>query len=196
MGDDDELLRRWRAGDDDAGNALFERHFDALYRFLANKAGAATEDLVRQTFLACLSGTGSPRGDQGFRTWLYAIARRTLYQHLRSLRRERTFDPSVTSLHDLGTSPTRGLARQEEEALMQQALARLPMELQVAVELSVFEGLPAPAVARVLEVPEDTVEDRVRRAIERLRTELKRLAPTPEVGDRVVAALEAGASAR
>ncbi len=48
--DDAELLEAWRSGDQPSGETLFERHFDALYRFFYNKTTAAQlDDLVQDT---------------------------------------------------------------------------------------------------------------------------------------------------
>jgi len=55
MADDDlVMLDRWRAGDSAAGNALFHRHFEAVYRFFERKTDGDIDDLVQETFLACL----------------------------------------------------------------------------------------------------------------------------------------------
>ena len=53
---DFELLERWRGGDLDAGNVLFERHFAGVYRFFARKTTGDAADLVQKTFLACTEG--------------------------------------------------------------------------------------------------------------------------------------------
>ncbi len=37
MQSDYDLLDAWRAGDAAAGNELFDRHFDSIYRFLRSK---------------------------------------------------------------------------------------------------------------------------------------------------------------
>ena len=49
-----ELLDGWRAGRNLDGEALFRRHFDALYRFFWNKAGADCEELLQRTLMACV----------------------------------------------------------------------------------------------------------------------------------------------
>src|SRR6185436_6575853 len=74
MRPDAELLSAWRGGDEKAGAELFERHFEALFRFFRNKAGDQAEDLVQETFLACLSGPAF-RGEASFRTYLFTVAR-------------------------------------------------------------------------------------------------------------------------
>lgn len=187
-----ELLAAWRAGDQAAGSELFEQHFDSLFRFFRNKVDSAAEDLVQQTFLSCLASSAEFRGEASFRTYLFTIARNKLHDHLRGFaRREQPVDFGAVSLADLGTSPSRHLLRNEEEALVQAALARLPLDLQVAIELVYVEGMSAPEVAAVLGVPEGTVRSRIRRALETLREEVAGLGAPAQNASRRIEHLQA-----
>ena len=178
--DDFELLQAWRDGDNAAGNALFDRHFDALYRFFRNKVAQGAEDLVQQTFLACVQARDRFRGDSSFRTYLFTAARSKLYTLLDKRRREgERIDWGVTSCADLGISPTGILAKNEEQRLLLLGLRQLPVDLQVALELFYFEQLRGPELAQVLEIPEGTVRSRLRRGQELLREHLARLAANP-----------------
>src|SRR6476619_1575545 len=81
--DDLILLDRWCAGDRVAGNLLFRRHFEALCRFFEHKTDGDIDDLVQETFLACLRGRETFRRQSSFRTYLFAIARHTLFGYWR-----------------------------------------------------------------------------------------------------------------
>ena len=76
--DDRELLEAWRGGDEAAGRALFERHFDAIFRFFRAKLPEAAEDLTQQTFLGCLKGKERYRGESSFRTYLFTMTVSTM----------------------------------------------------------------------------------------------------------------------
>ncbi len=177
MPTDLELLERWRAGDDGSGSALFERHFDALCRFFRNKlAGDGVDDLIQRTFLALVENKDQFRGDASFRTYLFTVARHELFAHFkRSGRDEARFDPLVVSVHDHGPSATNVLAQRGEQRLLLEALRRIPIELQVVLELYYWEDLAAPELARVLEVPEGTVRTRIRRGRQLLEAALAEL---------------------
>ena len=167
---DHELLAAWALGDKAAGAALFERHFDALYRFFRNKAGSDDfEDLLQKTFLGCLEARERFRGESTFRTFLFQVARFQLYAHYRERKRVELRELATTSLRDLGTSPTGVLARGDEQRLLLFALRALPLDLQIAVELRYWEGLTEEDVAAVIEVPRGTVASRMRRAHALLR---------------------------
>lgn len=171
---DRELLGAWKGGDRDAGEALFARHFDDIFRFFRRKIGGDVADLVQQTFLACLEGVDSFRGDCSVRTYLFAIARNRLFSYFRDKQRDASIDFSVSSLRDLGESPSQQLARRGDNALLAGALELIPLELQLVIELHYWEDLTGPEIARVLDIPEGTVRSRLRRALEQLRTVLSR----------------------
>lgn len=188
---DEELLLAWRAGDEAAGNELFDRHFDAVFRFLRHKAEAAVEDLVRQTFLACLSSPDAIPAGVGLRAGLLAVARRQLYGHLHSVRgRETPIDFTRASLQSLGAIPDRG-ARQRDDALARAAMARLPLEQQIALELYYFEEMPASEVAAVLGATEDAVRDHVTRALGEVRAQIAALGPTQAIAELTLRRLDA-----
>jgi RNA polymerase sigma-70 factor (ECF subfamily) len=176
---DFELLDAWRAGNREAGNALFDRYFDAVFRFFRNKVSEGAEDLVQQTFLACVQSRDHFRKDASFRTYLFTAARSKLYNYLERRGREGAIDWGVTSCADLGVSPSGLLAQGQEQQLLLQALRRLPVDLQVALELYYFEQVRGPELAEVLGVPEGTVRSRLRRGREILREQLLALSASP-----------------
>jgi RNA polymerase sigma factor (sigma-70 family) len=177
---DEALLDAWRGGDEDAGRALFARHFDALYRFLRGKAEGAVEDLMQEAFLACVQQRDDVRDGASFRAYLFKIARHALYAHWRQ-RQQRAGDVDVgeISLAALSTSPSGIVARRAEHKLLLHALRAIPLELQVALELHYWEGLSGPELAAVLEIPEGTVRSRLRRAREALEEQMQALAEDP-----------------
>jgi RNA polymerase sigma factor (sigma-70 family) len=174
-GSDIELLGRWRDGDNYAGSALVRRHFDSLHRFFSSKAFGYEEDLVQQTFMACVEARDAFRGDSTFRAYLFGVARFQLLTHYRKLNRGPEIDFTTTSIRDLCTSPTGSLAKNEERRLLEIALRQIPVDQQIALELTYWEEMSAPEVAQVMGIPENTVYSRLRRAKSHLREELERL---------------------
>lgn len=167
-----DLLTRWRAGDNTAGSALVKRHFATLLRFFSNKARGQEEDLIQQTFMACVEAKNGFRGDSSFRAYLFGLARFQLLTHYRKRYRHPALEPVTTSLQAPGTSPTGALARREERQLLDLALQSVPTDQQIVLELFYWEGLSAPEIAQVLSIPENTVYSRVRRAKRHVRDAL------------------------
>jgi RNA polymerase sigma-70 factor (ECF subfamily) len=165
--DDRELLARWAAGDAASGEALFERHFDAVGRFFANKVDSGIEDLVQQTFLACLEGAARFRGDSAVRSWLLGIATNVLRNHYASQHRA-PVPFATTSVEDLAPSVSRMLQLAQSHEALLGALRRVPIELQIVLELFFWEDMSGPEIATTLALPEGTVRSRLRRGRELL----------------------------
>ena len=165
---DVDLLNAWRAGDAANGRLLFQRYFQALYRFFANKCDDPDE-MVQQTFLAIVKAKDQFAGRSSFRTYLYTVARHELYRHLRGLQRARNFDPALSSIADLATSAGGKLARNQQHKLLCAALRTLPVEQQTLLELHYWEGLDATALAEVFESNAAAIRNRLHRAREKLR---------------------------
>jgi RNA polymerase sigma factor (sigma-70 family) len=168
MEQDVELLTRWRDGDQGSGRALFKLYFDPLYRFFASKIDEP-EEMVQATFLAMVKAKDQFAGRSTLRTYVFRIARHELYRHLRALRRDRQFDPEVSSIAEVATSIGGRMARGEDHRRLTEAMRSLPAELQTLLELHYWEDLDAAALADVFEVPAGTIRVRLHRAREALR---------------------------
>jgi RNA polymerase sigma factor (sigma-70 family) len=195
MAPDVELLERWRAGDEAAGRALVDRHFDGVCRFFRNKLDDDVDDLIQRTFLACLAHARDLRSETGFRAYLFAVARNELYAHLRRRHRDRERVPlEESAVADLGVVGSAVIAAHEEERLLLQALRQIPLEAQIVIELHYWEGLGVAELATVLGVPEGTAKSRLRRGRARLEDCMRRLAASPGVLDSTLARLDDWAS--
>jgi len=170
-----ELFAAWRAGDSAAGSELFERHARSVLRFFRNKVGdTAAEDLLQETFLACVRASDGFRGDAEFRTYLFTAARSRLHNYLGRVAPKRAMiDFGVDSIEDLGMSPTAALAQRDDDQALHDALRKLPVDLQVAIELFYFEGIGGEQLAQVLGVARPTARRWLQRAREQLRRHLE-----------------------
>lgn len=187
MSEELDWLEAWRGGDREAGSRLFERYFDPLFRFFRNKVDEGADDLVQQTFLACVRNLDRVRQDSSFRSYLFRVAHSKLYDHLRAKMKGRDVDFGVTSVVDMGASPSQLIVRGEEQRLLLEALRRLPLDLQVVLELYYVERIRGPELSEVLQIPEGTVRSRLRRGRELLE---KHMAEIPGVSDWATSSLE------
>lgn len=181
MEPDFQLLEAWRAGDRQAGSELLSRHFATIYGFFRNKIEHVAEDLTQQTFLKCVEARDDFHGASSFRVYVLVIARNLLYGHLRR-KGERARDPNfdVSSLQDLDASPSTLLVVREDHKLLVHALRRLPLALQVALELYYVQRLRGEELAVVLDIPPGTVRSRIRRGLEHLRAAMSELSASPQ----------------
>ena len=177
---DRDLLNAWADGDRDAGDALIERHFESVYRFFRSKIPDEVHDLVQETFLRCMEARHVYEGRSEFRAFVFGVARRVLYTRLRAKYRDRT-DLESVSAADLGTSPSRHAVRREEHRVLLEALRHLPVEQQLMLELSYWEGLGGAELAQVLECNPATARTRLHRARLALAQKVQALTSSPRL---------------
>ncbi len=176
--DDTTLLDRWSAGDAEAGQALFARHFDSIYSFFETKCPSDADELVQSTFLACLNARSQFRRESSFRTYLFTIARHELYRILRTRqRRDAKLDFELSSIAELVSTAGTRLARNQEHRQLVAALQHLPVEQQTLLELHYWEDMDIAQLAEVFESPAATIRTRLHRARKALRSQIEGSAP-------------------
>jgi RNA polymerase sigma-70 factor (ECF subfamily) len=181
MPTDFELLEAWRNGSDEAGEQLFDRYFNQMYRFFGNKVTDGLDDLVQQTMLAMRTSRDTFREQSSFRTYVFGTARNILYKYFEHRNRDaKRFDYETMSVADLGESPSRIIAARADQKLLALALRRIPLDYQVALELYFWEDMTGPQLGEALGLKEPAVRSRLRRAIEMLRKVIAELAASPE----------------
>lgn len=169
--EDGLLLQAWAGGDRGAGAMLVEKYYDAMVRFFRNKAGDDADDLIQRTFLAAAEGAGCFRGQGSVRAWLFGIARNMLYEHIRGQVRKGMVEPDFreSALIDLAPGLSTVAARRADQRVLLSALQRIPVELQVLLELYYWEELSVQELGEVLQIPAGTVKSRLHRARSLLR---------------------------
>ena len=80
--------------------------FRRPHRFFERKVAEEPDELVQETFLACVKRRNEFRRQSSFRTFLFAVARFELYAHWRRRARNgQAIDFGEVSLADLATTP-------------------------------------------------------------------------------------------
>lgn len=163
---DEDLLREWGAGDRAAGGELVIRHFAAVERFFAYKARDAMDDLVQRVFLLCAESAASFRGQGSVRAFIFGIARNVLCEHIRGRQRDGAvpIDFSARSIVDLVPGVATLVGQREGQRLLVLALQKLPLDLQLLLELYYWEELGMDELAAALAIPPGTVKSRLHRA--------------------------------
>ncbi|NHC44296.1 sigma-70 family RNA polymerase sigma factor [Motilibacter aurantiacus] len=153
------------ARDDEAAAAAFVRALQpSVWRFVASLLGPRTPEhdiaeVVQETFVRTLTGRSRWRGDASATTWVLAIARRCVADHLSGLTRRRAREGVLDeSLHDV---PTADLTSSVELADL---IARLGDDRREAFVLTQALGLSYAEAAEVCGVPIGTIRSRVARA--------------------------------
>ena len=164
-----------------------------LSRFFRDKVpDDRIADLVQKTMLGAVESRDRVPAELEFRVYLLGIARRVLVTWLRQSKRSmRGRKDAVSEGTPAGdVTPSRAVAQAAEQRLLLQALRRLPLELQLVVELHYWEDLGTRAIAEVMGVPQGTVKSRLRRAREQLQATVEQLTDDPALRESTVGNLE------
>ncbi|MGW2228808.1 sigma-70 family RNA polymerase sigma factor [Streptomyces formicae] len=170
----DDLITQWalaaRGGDAEA----FERFVRAtrrdVWRFVAHLSGDlhGADDLTQETYLRALTSLPGYAARSGARTWLLAIARRTVADRFRrAAARPRIADTGDWQAAAERAQP-RGLPGFEEGVALLDLLSGLDAPRREAFVLTQLAGLPYADAAAAVGCPVGTVRSRVARARERV----------------------------
>ena len=179
--DDAELYAGWRGGDTDAAKLLVERHYDGIARFFRTKVGPQRcDDLVQRTFLA--ASEGNYRGESSFRAYLFGIARNVLLDQFRLSRRDAKNEPDFneSSVQQLAPGVSTAVVARAEQRLLVGQLQRLPVEIQMTLELFYWEDLSVDELAQVLSIPPGTVKSRLHRGRAMLKEAIENSTLAPD----------------
>lgn len=159
----------------DAFTQLFERHWEALFRFCQSRAGSAGEDIAAEAFRVAFDRRrryDSRYGDA--RPWLFGIATNLLRDHFRSARREEHKLTRSAAL-DRPAQDSAEISDLERQLLGPQlagALQGLPAADRDALLLLAWADLDYEQISQALDVPLGTVRSRIHRARQRVRDHL------------------------
>ena len=126
------------------------------------------EDAVQETFIKAVRAWDSFRGEAGVRTWLTRIAMRTCMDMRRGFwfrRVDRRVTPEML--------PDRAQEAEEGESALTLAVMNLPKKEREVILLYYYQDMNMKDIAETLGVTQPTVSYRLRRAREKLRTELE-----------------------
>ncbi len=164
---DEDVMLQVRNGEVEMLGVLFDRYQAPLFNFYTKMTQDRTisEDLVQEVFLRILRYRQTYRPDTTFRTWMYQIARNTRLDQLRKTHPETPFASEPVAPASL----TDSAQQQQEGALLQSALMRLPEDKRELLVLSRFQELKYDEIARLLGCEVGAVKVRVHRALQQLR---------------------------
>jgi RNA polymerase sigma-70 factor (ECF subfamily) len=172
---DDDLLRRLRAGDEEAFAALYQRRQGSVYRFALRMTGrpSLAEDVTQEVFMVLVreaQGYDPERG--GLLPYLIGIARKKVLRHLG---RETLYAGGDGSHPEPAApdDPFLDLSRSEVVGRVRSAVQDLPTPFREAIVLCDLEGMAYAEAAQALDCPIGTVRSRLHRGRRELFRKLR-----------------------
>ena len=181
------LMLAAQANDVFAFEELTTRNQGRVYAYLQRFVGdpQLAEDLAQEVFMRVYKHRATYRQEARFSTWLFRIAHNVAYNALRtkSRRPETLFNSAAGQssgdstqfefeeniLTRSGSTPTQKVARLEKQAIVRDAVQKLPPRQRQAVLLSRFEGMSYQQIADVMATSQEAVKSILCRAHKNLK---------------------------
>ena len=135
-----------------------------IYRYVRNRQDA--EDLTQDTFVKAFRNFDRYDSRYAFSSWLYTIARRTVYNHYRSARPS---EPLEFDIVDDRARPDASAERSDQSESVWQAARTLKPEFQEALALKYLDDLSIEEIAKIMGKSKANVKIMLFRARNQLR---------------------------
>ena len=174
---DEVLMLAYAAGDAAAFDQLYARHRGPLYRFLLRQVhdAALADEFFQDVWQRVIAARASWKPEAAFGAWLFRIAHNRLGDHWRAQRHRppapADADERAARVADPDT-PERQLGEFEQRRRLQLALAELPDEQRVVLQLRLEQELSLEEIGEITGVGRETVKSRLRYAMDKLRARL------------------------
>jgi RNA polymerase sigma-70 factor (ECF subfamily) len=167
-----ELLKRAREGDPKAAEELFVRYLKEsrpiqglLRRALSNPEDR--EEMLHEIYLQLISGGSSFEGKSRLSTYIYRIARVTIFQKYRrenTLKRGKIFRKILEDIEipgDEKAEPDYSFSVKQGREIIRSLLKMLPEAYRSTLELRVLQDKSYDEIAKELHLPINTVSSRI-----------------------------------
>lgn len=172
-------MSAYRGGDNAAFETLVRRYSDELTRFLIRLVGnrALAEDAFQEAFLQVHLSAETFDTSRRFKPWLFTIAANKARDVLRKNARRRTLDLDapvggdgdqgtfVDLMQMKGPTPAQAVNTSERDAMVQAAIAQMPLLLREILLLGYFQKMSYSQIADALNIPLGTVKSRLHAAV-------------------------------
>ena len=169
---DENLMQAVRDGELSKLGLLFDRYHRPLFDYFARMTASRgiAEDLVQDVFFRILKYRSTFRGDSRFKAWMFHIARNARFDYYRKHQPETSLpEDDVNAFQSPSSVPGRRLEEEEQVALLECAMFKLPPEKREVLVLSRYQEMKYEQIAEVMGCGVGTVKVRVHRALKELR---------------------------
>ena len=163
------LIQRARHGDTAAWERLVRQHQEAAFRlaYLLLRNPADAEDVTQDAFVRAYQALGSFDDERPFRPWLLQITRNLAKNKQRTMSRYWQMVKRYWQVKEPANESVS--VRQDEAALLGQAVRQLRPKAQEVIYLRYFLEMSEAETAATLNIPTGTVKSRLHRALQQLK---------------------------
>lgn len=183
---DEELIRRFKRGDEKSFKELVERYQSRVYSIVLGMIGdrSDTEDLCQEIFVKVYRNLDKFKGKSKFYTWLYRIAVNTCINAQNGQKRKpasislsypmgKDEKPLLTKISESSEKCSMEILKNKElGSKMKSAIDSLSDGLKEVFIMREIEDLSYKELARIFQCSEGTIKSRLFRAREKLKEEL------------------------
>lgn len=176
--DDKKIIENFLAGDDPAFDILMKKHLRAVYNFICQLTGDRTsaDDITQETFLKAWKNICRFDMEKNFKTWLFAIAKNTAYDHLK----KKKAIPFSKFLNEEGSSvleeikedkilPDEVLNRKDLAREVERNLEKISLPYKIILNLRYKEDFELQEISKILGKPYNTIKSQHSRALNKLK---------------------------
>ena len=175
---DADLMAHMAAGNTAAMELLYDRYnrpvYSFAYRMLGDREHA--EELLQEVFLRAWRRSSRFSDTRGsLISWLLSITHNMAIDELRKQQRRprkaESAEPDVLlgTLHDTAPSVETQAILADRQRMVRAALAELPENQRLVLEMGYFNGLTQREIAETLDVPLGTIKTRMRLGLRKLQ---------------------------
>jgi RNA polymerase sigma-70 factor (ECF subfamily) len=172
---DEVLIGRIAQGDRLAMQVLYGRHHVRVFRFGLRlvRDEQIAEDLISEVFLDVWRQAGKFEGRSAVSTWLLAITRFKALSALRRRKDGELDDEAAHAIEDPSDDPEVAVTKKATGAALRKCLSALSAEHREIIDLVYYHEKSVEEVAKIVEIPENTVKTRLFYARKKLAELLK-----------------------
>ncbi|MBU1176151.1 MAG: sigma-70 family RNA polymerase sigma factor [Alphaproteobacteria bacterium] len=173
---DRELVARIARRDSAALRALYMTHSVRVYRFVLRLARNETlaEDVVSETFLKVWQKAASYGGQARVSTWLLSIARNEAISVLRKKTEAPLDDDAGFEQEDESDTQDVLTAKKDKGVVMRKCIDKLSDAHREIIDLVYYQDCSVAEIAKMLDIPENTVKTRMFHARKQLSEHFRR----------------------
>jgi RNA polymerase sigma-70 factor (family 1) len=178
LSNDAQLITRWQLGDVQAFCQLYKTHVIDLLAVAMHKTNnrQSAEELVQNSFVKLLEHRDRLEADTSIKAYLYVILKNQILNYYRhELVEHRYINNMLSSGSERGDSVMDIIETRELEKKLEIEIANLPGKCRTVYVMRRKENMTNREISRILGISENTVEQHMRKAMNRLRNSLANL---------------------